>query len=129
VWHVKEMGLESWDMIKRLASGHPALYYSHRVIRKVNESDLVPLYKPLSFPSPEFLLPLLLSGLVVPASSSPTSGREGPNQGPMTQAGGGGGCFGCRSADAGALCSYILLNLLPEEGARARERIRWSTLI
>lgn len=40
----------------------------------------------------------------------------------MTQAWGGGGCFGCRSADAGALCSYILLNLLPEEGARALER-------
>lgn len=62
------------------------------------------------------------SGLALPASSFLSPSREGPIQGPMTQARGGGGCFGCRSADAGALCSYILLNLLPEEGARALER-------
>ena len=73
--------------------------------------------------------PLPASGISAWATSqvscspppSPQAER-GPVQGPMTQAQGGGGCFGCRSADAGALCSYILLNLLPEEGARALER-------
>lgn len=77
-------------------------------------------------PSSGFSLPSSLGSgslcFLFPLPRRRGRGGGGANQSPMTQAQGGGGCFGCRSADAGALCSYILLNLLPEEGARALER-------
>lgn len=102
VWHVKGMGLRGQGMIKKLMPGLQALHDAGVPSSRVSlPSSLRPGSPCLLFPLPK---------------------QRGANSGPYDSGAGGGGCFGCRSADAGALCSYILLNLLPEEGARALER-------
>lgn len=119
---------------KKLTSGFPVLCHSGVEIWGLLESQWKWLSwntprslawflstSPLPFPSSGFLLPSS-RGPGCPGLLLPCFRRRGANSGTCDSGAGWGGCFGCRSADAGALCSYILLNLLPEEGARALER-------